>query len=233
MILFIKNAIKHLKCSSAFCIIFYDLLHYSNKFFNIFYSLSSLLYDTHSLSQNNNNNNNNKEICCQRKDLGSLILFVLLKHEFTAKRREVWEFYLFTFFLVNRNVIFQIFNYMCKWKKKKNQHSDNFINSCKQANMTFSFLFFLFFVFFPHLSKCSSYSILLRGKKNFNLGTLSKIKKTNTTDKVSYFLLGSVGYDWMWAMRLWWWSAWQSIELDEYEREFFKCLVLLGGHYLR
>ena len=89
------------------------------------------------------------------------------------------------------------FSTICVNEKKKNQHSDNFINSCKQANMTFSFLFFLFFVFFPHLSKCSSYFILLRGKKNFNLGTLSKIKKTNTTDKVNYFLLGSVGYDWM------------------------------------
>ena len=65
-----------------------------------------------------------------------------------------------------------------------------------------------------------------------SLGTLSEIKKTNITDKVSYFLLRSVGSDWRWAMRLWWWSAWQSIERDEYEREFFKCLGLLGGHYL-
>ena len=65
-----------------------------------------------------------------------------------------------------------------------------------------------------------------------SLRTLCEIKKTNTTDKVSYFLLGSVGYNWRWAMRLWWWSAWQSIERDEYEREFFKCLGLLGGHYL-
>ena len=32
-------------------------------------------------------------------------------------------------------------------------------------------------------------------------------------------------------MRLGWWSAWQSIERDEYEREFFKCLGLLDGHY--
>lgn len=61
------------------------------------------------------------------------------------------------------------------------------------------------------------------------LRTHQKKKKYN---KVSYFLLGSVGYDWRWAMRLWWWSAWQSHERDEYEREFFKCLGLLGGHYL-
>ena len=148
----------------------------------------------------------------------------------------MWEFYFILFiyfFLVNRNVIFQIFNYMCKWKKKKTNIV--IILSIHVNKQIWPFLFCSSYslFFFPHLSKCSSYFILLRGKKNFNLGTLSKIKKTNTTDKVNYFLLGSVGYDWMWAMRLWWWSAWQSIELDEYEREFFKCLVLLGGHYLR
>ena len=65
-----------------------------------------------------------------------------------------------------------------------------------------------------------------------SLGTLCEIKKTNTTDKVSYFLLGLVACDWRWAMRLWSWSSWQSIERDEYEREFFKCLGLLGDHYL-
>ena len=65
-----------------------------------------------------------------------------------------------------------------------------------------------------------------------SLGTLCEIKKTNTTNTVSYFLLGSVGYNWRWAMRLWWWFAWQSIERDEYEREFFKCLGLLSDRYL-
>ena len=38
-----------------------------------------------------------------------------------------------------------------KIKNHINKHSDNFINSCKQANMTFSFLFFLFFFFSPSL----------------------------------------------------------------------------------
>jgi hypothetical protein len=57
---------------------------------------------------------------------------------------------------------------MCKGKKKSYLHDDRFVNSCKQANMTFSFQFHIFFLF-SFLSQSvprPSPSYILRRKKN-------------------------------------------------------------------
>ena len=108
------------------------------------------------------------------KDLGSLILFCSIKTWICReeKRGVGILFYLFTFFCSIEMLYFK-FSTLCvneKIKNHINKHSDNFINSCKQANMTFSFLFFLFFFFFP-ISRSAPRTSSGKEGKNFNLVT--------------------------------------------------------------